>query len=126
MIDIAGLASSRIADDWRTGDMAGIRDYLLVEARPAFIEIHGGWSTNTGLLDDPRMDAEYVPIMKTAAKSGWYVRRDLVPDEARFAEAVRHAEQVALPQRVRYSYGAPRSSCGGLQPGTTPVAEDGR
>ncbi|MBW0104473.1 hypothetical protein [Pseudonocardia sp. KRD291] len=124
VIDIAGLASARIADLWRAGDMAGIRDHLLVEARPAFIEIHGGWSTSTGLLDDPRMDAEYVPIMKTAARSGWYVRRDLVPDQARFAAAVRHAEQVALPQRVRYSYAAPRSSCGGLEPGTTPVVED--
>lgn len=124
IVDIAGLASARIAGYWRSGDMAGLRDHLLDDVRPAFIEIHGGWSTNTGLLDDPRMVARYVPILKTAPKSGWYVRRDLVPGPAAFAAAVAHAHEVALPERVRYSTGAPRSSCGELAPGTAPVVQD--
>ncbi|WP_250548778.1 hypothetical protein [Pseudonocardia sp. H11422] len=111
VVDIAGLASREIAAFWRAGDMQGLRDYLLGEVSPEFIEIHGAWSNGTGLLDDPRMTERYVPILMTAARSGWFVRRDLA-DPARLTAATEHAETVAVPLRAQYTTGAPRSSCG--------------
>lgn len=120
VVDLAGLTSARIAEFHRTGDMPGLRDHLLDELRPAFIETHGNWSTGTGLLDDPRMASGWVPILKRAENSGWFVRRDLV-DPERLAAATEHAETVAVPQRAHISRAA-RSSCGEtLTPSVGPV-----
>lgn len=120
VVDLAGLTSAKIAEFHRTGDMPGLRDHLLEKVRPEFIEIHGNWSTGTGLLDDPRMASGWVPILKRSENSGWFVRRDLV-DPARLAAAAEHAENVAVPQRAHLSR-APRSSCGDtLTPSVGPV-----
>ncbi|MDQ3886047.1 MAG: hypothetical protein M3308_03285, partial [Actinomycetota bacterium] len=87
IIDIAGLTSAPIARFWRTGDMPGLRDYMFDDMRPAFIETHGVWSEHTGLVTDPRMTADYVPVYLTDDHSGWWVRRDLVPSQERLASA---------------------------------------
>lgn len=123
VVDLVGLASSEIAGFWRAGDMPGLRDHLLDEVRPEFIEIHGAWSATTGLLDDPRMAAGWVPILMTAERSGWFVRRELA-DPHELAAATAHAEAVAVPQRARYLAHAPLSSCGDtLTPDVRPVLD---
>ena len=124
IVDLAGLASARIADLTRAGDMAGLREYLFTEVRPAFIETHGSWSRSTGLLHDPRMARDYLPIMVNGPSSGLYVRRALVPGPAALAAATGYVERVARPDRARHA-AAPRSSCGELTVGATRVGGDG-
>ncbi len=122
VIDIVGLASAPIARFWRAGDIAGLRDYLLTDVRPEFVEIHGNWSTNTGLLADPRMAADYVPILMTGPQSGWFVRRDAVPDAARLDRVRAYARDVALPLRAFYG-NAGRVGCGPIRAGATELAD---
>lgn len=118
VIDIVGLASAPIARYWRAGDLAGLRSHLLDDVRPEFVEIHGNWSTSTGLLADPRMRAGYEPILMTGPQSGWFVRRDAVPDPARLEQVRAYARDVALPLRVYYG-NAGRAGCGPVQAGAT-------
>ncbi len=119
IVDLVGLASAPIARFWHADDMPGLRDHVFGEVRPAFIETHGFWSGRTGIVADPRMAADYVPIHLTDDHSGWWVRRDLVPSRERLAVAREWAATVAVPQIRRYGVDEPRSSCGDtLTPGT--------
>jgi hypothetical protein len=119
IVDLVGLASAPIARFWHADDMPGLRDHVFDEVRPAFIETHGFWSGRTGIVADPRMAADYVPIHLTDDHSGWWVRRDLVPSRERLAVAREWAATVAVPQITRYGVDEPRSSCGDtLTPGT--------
>jgi hypothetical protein len=119
IVDLAGLASAPIAQFWRAGDMPGLRAYVFDEVRPAFIETHGFWSEGTGIVADPRMTTDYVPIHLTDNRSGWWVRRDLVPNRERLAATREWTATVTVPQIMRYGVDAPRSSCGDtLTPGT--------
>lgn len=122
IVDLVGLASGPIARFHADGDMAGLRNFVLDEVRPEMIEIHGAWTRATGLLEDPRMSERYLPIYMERPGSGYFVRRDLVPDPAVLDQATRFAEQVLQPRRESIG---PRSSCGSLRPGSTDaVASD--
>jgi len=118
VVDLAGLVSAPLARYYADDDMAGLRDHVLDEVRPEFVEVHGNWARNTGLLDDPRTAQRYLPVLMVAPDSGYLVRRDLVTDPARLAAATSYAEQVTQPRRVAAS-SAPRSGCGTLRPGST-------
>lgn len=110
IVDLAGLADARIAEFWRMGDMAGLRDYVFDAVQPTFIISHSGWSTLTGLVDDTRMSRDYEFLTRNSGGGNW-VRRDVVPSTSRLAMAREFAVQVAAPQDARYRQ-APRSSCG--------------
>lgn len=118
VIDIVGLASAPVARFWRAGDIPGLRTYLLDDVRPEFVEIHGNWSASTGLLTDPRMTAGYEPILMTGPRSGWFVRRDAVPDAARLEQVRTYARDVALPLRAYFGK-ARRAGCGPVEAGAT-------
>jgi len=109
IVDLAGLASARIAGYWRTANWQGLRDYVFDEVRPTFIKSHDGWSTTTGLTADPRLAAAYAEIGSTAGTTDW-VRRDALRETTLSALRAYHAE-VAAPADRR-ARDAPRSSCG--------------
>lgn len=119
VVDLAGLVSAPIARLQAAGDMAGLRDHVLDEVRPEFIETHGNWTRNTGLLADPRTAQRYVPVLMVTPDSGYLVRRDLVTDPARLAAATALAREVTQPRREAVVRDAPLSSCGALRPGGT-------
>ncbi|GAA1396057.1 hypothetical protein GCM10009613_46650 [Pseudonocardia kongjuensis] len=118
VVDLAGLVSAPLARFHADGDMAGLRDHLLDEVRPEFIEVHGNWTRGTGLLADPRTAQRYLPVLMVSPDSGYLVRRDLVTDPARLVAATAYAERVTQPRRAAAS-AAPRSGCGSLRPGST-------
>ncbi|SFM70610.1 hypothetical protein SAMN05216207_100252 [Pseudonocardia ammonioxydans] len=118
VVDLVGLVSAPIARFHADGDMAGLRDHVLDEVAPEFVEVHGNWTRMTGLLDDPRTAERYVPVHMVSPDSGYLVRRDLVTDPARLAEASTYAREVTQPRREAAS-AAPRSGCGTLRPGST-------
>lgn len=119
VVDLAGLVSAPIARLQADGDMAGLRDHILDQVRPEFIETHGNWTRNTGLLADPRTAQRYVPVLMVTPDSGYLVRRDLVTDPARLAAATALARDVTQPRREAAVRDAPRASCGALRPGST-------
>lgn len=79
IIDLAGLASYRIAELRGTGDLAGLRDHVFEEARPTFIHTHGAW--DAGMSADPRLKRDYVWLYRGAGTDSDWVRDD-VADEA--------------------------------------------
>ncbi|TDP97856.1 hypothetical protein EV186_103833 [Labedaea rhizosphaerae] len=105
--DVAGLADKRIAQFWSDEDMAGLRDYVFTELQPAVIHIHGSWANATGLLDDPRMQTDYLRLRWTSATGANLVRRDLIPNPAVQDELIKFARHSATvqaqlgPQRTR-------------------------
>lgn len=118
VVDLVGLVSAPIARFHADGDMGALRDHVLDDVAPEFIEVHGNWTRTTGLLADPRTAERYVPVLMVGPDSGYLVRRDLVTDPARLAEATAFAQQVTQPRREGAS-AAPRSGCGTLRPGST-------
>lgn len=118
VVDLVGLVSAPIARFHAADDMAALRDHVLDEVRPEFIEVHGNWTRTTGLLTDPRTAQRYVPVLMVSPDSGYLVRRDLVGDPARLAAAGALAREVTQPRREA-AVDAPRSGCGSLRPGST-------
>ena len=118
MVDLVGLVSAPIARFHADSDMAALRDHVLDEVRPEFIEVHGNWTRTTGLLADPRTAQRYVPVLMVSPDSGYLVRRDLVDEPARLDAARALARDVTQPRREA-AVDAPRSSCGSLRPGST-------
>jgi hypothetical protein len=118
IVDLAGLADRPIARYWSTGDMAGLRDYIFGTVRPTFIEIHEGWSGLTGLVNDPRLTADYLPIIAPTPITGALVRRSAVGNSAKLTEVQDFAAMAAVPADTAIRT-APRSSCGAqLRPST--------
>jgi hypothetical protein len=75
IVDLAGLASYRIAELRGEGDMAGLRDYVFDEARPAFIHTHGAW--DAGMSADPRLARDYVWLYRGEGTDSDWVRADI-------------------------------------------------
>jgi hypothetical protein len=87
-VDLAGLADRRIARYWADGDMAGLRDHVFDEVEPTFIRIWFGWDGvgPTGILDDHRLERDYVLIWGPPQGGGNWVRRDAVTEPEALAE----------------------------------------
>ncbi|TRW83170.1 hypothetical protein FK535_10870 [Mycolicibacterium sp. 018/SC-01/001] len=113
IIDLGGLADAQLARRWSSDDVAGLRDDVFA-ARPEFIEIHHEWSDTTGLIEDPRLAAEYVEVTRTSRTDGMWVRRDVA---ARLTDAgPLPVAQNAVPLRSDdpYQLVDPLASCGEL------------
>lgn len=123
VVDLAGLVDEGIARRWAAQDMTGLRD-MVFEGRPEFIETHHGWSSTTGLVDDPRLAAGWAEIRRSAPTDGVWVRRDLVADVGALDALRRWDREVAQPVERRFTVDAPRSSCG-PRLGITAAAEVG-
>lgn len=115
--DVVGLADKRFAEFWNHKDMAGLRDYVFTELKPTVIHIHGSWAAATGLLNDPRMTADYIVVRRPSATGANLVRRDAVPDKQALVAVTAFAKQAGAEQ-AQIS-GARTRSCGPeLRPGT--------
>lgn len=109
IVDLVGLADSRIARFWKAGDTAGLRDHVFGEVRPTFITINPDWARLTGLADDPRT-AAYAEIGTSPAGVTDLVRLDaLGPGDLEALRAYRATTALPADLAVR---GAPRGSCG--------------
>ncbi len=109
VVDLVGLADSRIAEFWAEGDIAGLRDHVFDEVRPTFVTINPDWSRVTGLPDDPRM-AGYVEIGTSPAGVTDWVRQDALAPGG--LDALRaYAATTALPTDLA-TRASPRASCG--------------
>ncbi len=82
-VDLSGLTDARIAGYWEDGDMEGLRDHVFDDVRPTFIRIWFGWDgiVPSGILDDPRLERDYVLIWGPPEGGGNWVRRDAVADD---------------------------------------------
>jgi hypothetical protein len=117
LIDLAGLADVRIARYWADDDMAGLRNYVFTEARPTFIQAHGFWNTQTGLIADPRLSTDY-KLIGPPRGAGWerrpgasWVRTDAVPSPEALAAVRDYWAAVTVPAGA-VQRAAPLSSCG--------------
>ena len=123
VVDLAGLAESRMADYWGHHDMTGLRNYVFDEVRPTFMHLHEGWLNLTGLLSDARLLRDYYPIFQwpeNPTDSDW-VRQDAVPDPDRLS-ALRAYAWTTKPRVENEGRRAPRSHCGPtLRPGQLPA-----
>ena len=95
-VDQSGLAERRIAGFWQRNDMAGLRNYIFDEAKPTFIKIFSGWAERDqlDLVDDPRLEQDYVMLLSGAPRGGRLVRRDSARDAAALDEARRWGQGV--------------------------------
>jgi hypothetical protein len=115
IIDLGGLADAELARRWAAGDASGLRDDVFA-ARPEFIETHHEWSDTTGLIDDPRLTADYVELARTSRTDGLWVRRDLAAQlDARGALPVA-PKSLPLKADDPYQLAEPLASCGQLRP----------
>ncbi len=110
IVDLVGLADSRIARYWAAGDLAGLRDHVFVEVRPTFITSNGDWSRETGLPADPRLAADYVEIATSATGVTDWVRRDALPPGA--LDAMRGYALTTAAAADAEARRSPRASCG--------------
>ena len=108
--DLAGLADRDIARFWSARDMTGLRDHVFTRLRPTFIHVHGGWTTRTGLLTDPRASLDYTVLRQHSATSADLVRTNVIDGPVALAR-LRAAAQRADAQRAELA-AAPRRSCG--------------
>lgn len=110
VVDLAGLADRRVAGYWAAGDMAGLRDHVFARVRPTIIHAHGGWSTRTGLLTDPRATSGYTVVHRYSATSADLVRTDALDTPGTLPELRAAASRAAARHLVLGD--APRRSCG--------------
>lgn len=115
IIDLGGLADAALARRWAAHDASGLRDDVFA-ARPEFIETHHEWSDTTGIIDDPRLAADYVELARTSRTDGLWIRRDLA---ARLdARGALPAAPKSLPLKADdpYQLVDPLASCGQMRP----------
>jgi hypothetical protein len=114
-VDLAGLTDPVIAGYWSSGNMAGLRDHILEGVRPTFMRLWRGWNIPeaSGLLTDPRLTRDYVPIWTNPQGGATWVRRDAVPDPARLAAARLASQQVMDAVLTSLGHQGPTSwTCG--------------
>jgi hypothetical protein len=109
VVDVVGLADSRIARFWRARDMAGLRDHVFEEVRPTFLTLNGDWDRLIGLLADPRLAEDYVEIRTSPAGVTDRVRRDALSPGDLEALRDRASAAAVADDAARRS---PRASCG--------------
>jgi hypothetical protein len=103
LLDLAGLADSRIARYWATGNRKGLVDYVFDEAQPTFVKLWVGWGgpLRSALERDPRLLRDYVLVFAPEPGSGVWVRRDAAGLTPGGLAAARAFAATAFPQRTR-------------------------
>ncbi len=109
IVDLAGLADYRIAELRGAADDAGLRDYVFDTVRPTFIHTHQTWGA--GILTDPRLARDYVPIYTGDELAGDYVRRDVVGDRTGALDRARAYAAREVPAIVASFRADPRQGC---------------
>lgn len=129
LIDLAGLGDAPIADYLGRGDIEGMRDHTFEVAKPDLITFIGTWDLTLGFDRDPRFARDYhlvyhAPgnwpgILYSYNYVGYWVRKDVVPDEATLAELQRYTAERVDPILERNTTDN-RRDCGPvLRPGQT-------
>lgn len=102
IIDLAGLCDRRIGRLIHR-DKTALRRYLLEEAKPTFIHVHGPWANALDLYADSRFSEQYMIIDEEAGpyvsgvrqiRTGSYVRRDAL--DPTILDRVSHLRQVKI------------------------------
>ncbi|MBF6329706.1 hypothetical protein IU452_14375 [Nocardia transvalensis] len=118
LIDMAGLAESRIADIYAGTDHTDLSDYVFEELKPTFIHTHGVWLHNE-LTVDPRIGRDYYRIHQSpdpARPDEDWVRKDAVRDEQQLEQLRQYAGRVLPPLWPQFQ----TNGCGPvLRPGQT-------
>lgn len=110
VVDLAGLADTRIADYRAAGDIHGLAQYIFGEVRPALINAGLAWKM-TG-WGDPRLDTDYYFLDNSdPAQGGFYVRKDLVSGPEMLTR-LQTLESTAHDTIFDTYTQAPLSSCG--------------
>jgi hypothetical protein len=129
LIDLAGLGDADVADYLGRGDIEGMRDYTFQVAKPDLITFIGTWDTTLGFTADPRFDRDYhlvyhsggdwPGILLSYNRVGYWVRKDVVPTEAKLAE-LREYTRARVEPILERNASANRRDCGPvLRPGQT-------
>lgn len=113
LTDLAGLVDPTIAKLRARGDMPGLRDHVFNEVRPTFMAISLDWEKGSGLLADPRVQRDYIPLSSTGFAPGHFVRKDAVSSEAQLAR-LRTYDQDVVTRGGAVVAPAPRRGCGPL------------
>ncbi len=128
-VDLSGLGDKRIARYWADRDMTGLRDHVFDDVRPTFIRIWFGWDgiRPSGILDDARLQRDYVLIWSPPEGGGNWVRRAAVTDPSTLADLQQSAPQLAVAVDAPWARGATRWWCGPTlrpsAPGDDPVTK---
>ncbi|QWF82289.1 hypothetical protein HUW46_05726 [Amycolatopsis sp. CA-230715] len=125
LVDMAGLADTKIARFTRDANWGPMRDYLFDEVKPTFVHLRIFWGAATGIETDPRLARDYLPIHRYPAgqPGGDFVRKDAVRTPERL-QAVRAYAAETVPEVEGKLAQWPRRHCGAtLRPGQTAVGE---
>lgn len=119
LIDLGGLAESRIADIYAGKGDITLADYVFEDRKPTFVHTHGIW-LNNGLTIDPRMNRDYYLIQQSqnpnSPDEDW-VRKDVVRDQRQLRQLLEYSAAV-LPHLL--SDYQKTGECGAdLRPGQT-------
>jgi hypothetical protein len=121
VVDMAGLTEPRMAEFWAGHQWSDLTDYIFEDVRPAFIHAHGSWGKTTEVVDDPRLERDYVEIRSLPNKGVDLVRKDVLPGRAALDELRAYANN-QVPEIETVAASAPRGQCGPtLRPGQHPV-----
>lgn len=130
VIDLAGLGDADIADYLGRADIAGMRDYTFDVAKPDLITFVGTWDRTLGFSSDPRLEGDYhlvyrsndtdwVTIARAYGPVSFWVRKDVVPDEATLTR-LRNYTRARVERVLQENTTANRRDCGPvLRPGQT-------
>ncbi|WP_433802066.1 hypothetical protein [Actinomycetospora sp. CA-084318] len=110
-VDLAGLTDPVIARFWRSNDMSGLRDHVFDVVRPTFMRLaaSNGIAGPTGIVDDPRLIRDYVPLWIGPRDARTWVRRDVVPSEAVLQAAARSSTTLMDSVATRSAAAGPTS-----------------
>jgi hypothetical protein len=94
--------------------MAGLRDHVFDDVRPTFIRVWIGWDGvgPSGILDDPRLQRDYVLVWGPREGGGNWVRRDAVTDPSKLADLQQAAPQLAAAVDAPFARGVTQWWCG--------------
>ncbi|MDL5160209.1 hypothetical protein [Actinomycetospora termitidis] len=108
-IDLAGLTDPVIAHFWRARDMGGLRDHVFDVVRPTFMRLaeSNGIAGPTGVVGDPRLLRDYVPLWSDAKDAKTWVRRDAVTTDEALRSAARSSTTLMDGIVARYTAAGP-------------------
>jgi hypothetical protein len=129
LIDLGGLGTAETADYLGRGDLEGLRDYTLNVAKPDLITFINNFSRSLGFNRDPTFYRDYElvysswgpwpGILRTYNRVSYWVRRDVVRDEATLAE-LRAYTKARVEPILKENTTSARRGCGPvLRPGQT-------
>lgn len=97
LVDLGGLADSKIADYIHADNSAGLRDYIFDEVKPTFITLHIYDNSVHSIAADQRLSRDYVQIFASLAPDGSpggdWARRDAVASPAVLNQLLAYAQR---------------------------------